>query len=219
MISSVSKIAYCTSGKCKFRKNIDVRALLGKALDELGGRDRIDLVETECLISCYQGPSIMFLPSGKVFQVLSEEGFTETLKLFVEALRHPRSPFLTEPRRDGDIPGIENLDFFGRQKLIVLRNRGHIDGESIEEYIAHDGYLALYKALTALTAEEVIGEMKLSGLRGRGGAGFPTGVKWEEARKYNQFPKYVICNGDEGDPGAFMDRSVWNRIPTPCWRG
>jgi len=219
MISSVSKIAYCTSAKCKFRKNIDVRALLEKALDELGGRDRIDLVETECLISCYQGPSIMFLPGGKVFQVLSEDRFTETLRSFIEAQRHPLSPFQAEPRMDGDIPGIENLDFFGRQNLVVLRNRGHIDGESIEEYIAHDGYLALYKALTVMTAEEVIGEMKRSGLRGRGGAGFPTGVKWEEARKYRRFPKYVICNGDEGDPGAFMDRSIMESDPHAVLEG
>ena len=219
MISSVSKIAYCASRSCKFRKPIDVRALLQKALDELGYRDRIGLVETECLISCYQGPSIMFLPGGKVFQVLSEEHFTETLKGFFASLQHPTSPLLSEPRTEKEIPGIEHLDFFAKQKLIVLRNRGHIDAEAIEEYIAHDGYLALYKALTAMTPEEVIGEVKLSGLRGRGGAGFPTGTKWEEARKYATFPKYVICNGDEGDPGAFMDRSVMESDPHAVLEG
>jgi NADH:ubiquinone oxidoreductase subunit F (NADH-binding)/NAD-dependent dihydropyrimidine dehydrogenase PreA subunit len=219
MISSVSKIAYCASRKCKFRKPIDVRSLLEKALDELGYRGRIGLVETDCLISCFQGPSIMFLPGGKVFQVLSEEHFTETLKGFFASLQHPTSPLLSEPRTEKEIPGIEHLDFFAKQKLIVLRNRGHIDAESIEEYIAHDGYLALYKTLTAMTPEAVIGEVKLSGLRGRGGAGFPTGTKWEEARKYGAFPKYVICNGDEGDPGAFMDRSVMESDPHAVLEG
>ena len=219
MISSVSKIAYCASRKCKFRKPIDVRSLLEKALDELGYRGRIGLVETECLISCFQGPSIMFLPGGKVFQVLSEEHFTETLKGFFASLQHPTSPLLSEPRTEKEIPGIEHLDFFAKQKLIVLRNRGHIDAEAIEEYIAHDGYLALYKTLTAMTPEAVIGEVKLSGLRGRGGAGFPTGSKWEEARKYGAFPKYVICNGDEGDPGAFMDRSVMESDPHAVLEG
>jgi len=219
MISSVSRIAYCASSKCKFRKHIDMKALLKKSLHELGYGERIPLVETDCLISCYQGPSIMFLPGGKVFQVLSEENFTETLKGLFSSLQHPTSPLLSEPRTAKEIPGIESVDFFAKQKLIVLRNRGHIDAESIEEYIAHDGYLGLYKALTALTPEEVVGEVKTSGLRGRGGAGFPTGRKWDEARKYKTYPKYVICNGDEGDPGAFMDRSVMESDPHAVLEG
>jgi len=219
MIASVSRIAYCASSKCKFRKHIDMKELLKKTLDELGYGERIPLVETECLISCHQGPSIMFLPGGKVFQVRTEENFTETLKGFFSALQHPTSPLLSEPRTAKEIPGIEHVDFFAKQKLIVLRNRGHIDAESIEEYIAHDGYLALYKALTALTPEEVVGEVKTSGLRGRGGAGFPTGRKWEEARRYRIYPKYVICNGDEGDPGAFMDRSVMESDPHAVLEG
>ena len=151
MISPVSKIAYCASRTCRFRKPIDVRALLEKGLDELGYRDRIGLVETECLISCFQGPSIMLLPGGKVFQVLSEERFTETLKGLISEPQLPTLPPPGEPRIEQDIPGIEHIDFFAKQRLIVLRNRGHIDAESIEEYIAHDGYLALYKALTAMT--------------------------------------------------------------------
>jgi len=219
MISSVRKIAYCADRGCKFRRQINVRALLEKALDEMGYRERIGLVETKCLISCYQGPSIMFLPSGKVFQILSQENFTETFKDFIHALQHPTLPLLSERPVEKEIPEIERHNFFSKQKLIVLRNRGHIDAESIEEYIAHDGYLALYKAMTAMTPEEVIGEMKISGLRGRGGAGFPTGTKWEETRKYVNFPKYVICNGDEGDPGAFMDRSIMESDPHAVLEG
>ena len=114
---------------------------------------------------------------------------------------------------------MKDIPFFGLQVLRVLRNRGLIDPESIEEYIAKDGYVALHKALTQMTPEQIIAEMKESGLRGRGGAGFPTGDKWEEARKYNRFPKYVICNGDEGDPGAFMDRSVLEADPHAVLEG
>ena len=151
MISSVSRIAYCASSKCKFRKHIDMKELLKKSLHELGYGERIPLVETDCLISCHQGPSIMFLPGGKVFQVRTAENFTETLKGLFSSLQHPTSPLFSEPRTATEIPGIESVDFFAKQKLIVLRNRGHIDAESIEEYMAHDGYLGLYKALTALT--------------------------------------------------------------------
>ena len=113
----------------------------------------------------------------------------------------------------GDIP------FFKLQVPRVLRNRGAIDPENIEDYIAQDGYEALYKVLTQLTPEQVIEEVRLSGLRGRGGAGFPTAEKWEEGKKYNRFPKYVICNGDEGDPGAFMDRSVLEADPHAVLEG
>ncbi len=113
----------------------------------------------------------------------------------------------------GDIP------FFRLQVPRVLRNRGMIDPESIEDYIARGGYEGLYKALTQMTPEKIIAEVKESGLRGRGGAGFPTGEKWEEGRKYKRFPKYVICNGDEGDPGAFMDRSVLEADPHAVLEG
>ncbi len=117
------------------------------------------------------------------------------------------------------IPQLKDIPFFGLQVLRVLRNRGLIDPENIDEYIVRDGYEALYKALRQMTPEQIIAEMKESGLRGRGGAGFPTGDKWEEARKYNRFPKYVICNGDEGDPGAFMDRSVLESDPHAVLEG
>ncbi|MBF0512227.1 MAG: NADH-quinone oxidoreductase subunit J/K, partial [Candidatus Omnitrophica bacterium] len=96
---------------------------------------------------------------------------------------------------------------------IVLENCGDINPESIEEYIIHDGYKALEKVLFHMSSEEVIAQIKQSRLRGRGGAGFPTGLKWETVSKYSADQKYVICNGDEGDPGAFMDRSVLEGIP------
>jgi NADP-reducing hydrogenase subunit HndC len=114
---------------------------------------------------------------------------------------------------------LKDIPFFNLQVLRVLRNRGIIDPESIDEYIAQDGYLALHKALTRMSEEEIIAQVKQSGLRGRGGAGFPTGDKWEEGRKYKRLTKYVICNGDEGDPGAFMDRSVLEADPHAVLEG
>src|SRR5512136_128050 len=117
------------------------------------------------------------------------------------------------------IPRLEEIPFFKNQILWALRNRGLVDAENIDESIARDAYFGLAKILASMTPEQVIGEVKASGLRGRGGAGFPTGSKWEEGRRYASFPKYVICNGDEGDPGAFMDRSVLESDPHAVLEG
>ena len=105
------------------------------------------------------------------------------------------------------------MGFYKKQLRIALRNCGFINPENIEEYIARDGYSALAKCITEMSPEEVIKEIKLSGLRGRGGGGFPTGLKWEFASKYQADQKYVVCNADEGDPGAFMDRSIMEGDP------
>lgn len=117
------------------------------------------------------------------------------------------------------IPNLEEIPFFKSQVLWALRNRGLIDAESIDEAIANSAYFGVAKALTSMSPEAVIEEVKTSGLRGRGGAGFPTGMKWEEARRYSSFPKFVICNGDEGDPGAFMDRSLLESDPHAVLEG
>ena len=117
------------------------------------------------------------------------------------------------------IPKLQDIPFFKHQILWALRNRGLIDTEDIDESIAREAYFGLAKVLTSMTPESVIEEVKTSGLRGRGGAGFPTGLKWEEGRRYDSFPKYVICNGDEGDPGAFMDRSVLESDPHAVLEG
>lgn len=215
---ATTTIAYCGNRKCKYRKDIDLKNLLEESLETLGYGDEISLVETDCLVSCQDGPSIMLLPGGKVYQVLTEERFVPILQYLITN-SHTTSPLFYSPQMARGIPGIEDIDFFGKQHLVVLRNRGHIDAENIEEYIAHDGYLALHKALTKMTPEEVIKEVTASGLRGRGGAGFPTGIKWEEARKYTANPRYVICNGDEGDPGAFMDRSIMESDPHAVLEG
>lgn len=213
MLSNVAEIVYCTDTSCPHRRDIDVGRLLREALDELGLGDSIKLIEADCLLSCEEGPSILFLPAGKSCPFLVDENVTEHLKACLEDLQRPSSPLFHAHPIDDGIPATEDVAFYGKQLPLALRNRGHIDPESIEEYIAHDGYLALYKALTAMTPEDVIEEVKKSNIRGRGGAGFPAGRKWEEGRRYNVFPKYVICNGDEGDPGAFMDRTIMESDP------
>jgi NADH:ubiquinone oxidoreductase subunit F (NADH-binding)/Pyruvate/2-oxoacid:ferredoxin oxidoreductase delta subunit len=123
------------------------------------------------------------------------------------------------PKEKNPIPKMKDIEFFKHQRLIVLRNRGRIDPEKIEEYIGFDGYEAMAKALAEMTPEQIIAEISASGLRGRGGAGFPTGKKWEACRKEKATSKYLICNGDEGDPGAFMDRSILEADPQAILEG
>ena len=121
--------------------------------------------------------------------------------------------FYRDPVTGKAVPHYSEIDFYKKQQRVILRNCGHINPEKIEHYIARGGYRALKKALLEMTPEQVINEVKSSGLRGRGGAGFPAGQKWESCRRASGTPKYVICNADEGDPGAFMDRSVFEADP------
>ena len=118
-----------------------------------------------------------------------------------------------DPEKKEAVSDSKHMGFYKKQLRIALRNCGFIDPENIEEYIAREGYSALAKCITEMKPEEVINEIKLSGLRGRGGGGFPTGLKWEFASKYQADQKYVVCNADEGDPGAFMDRSIMEGDP------
>ena len=124
-----------------------------------------------------------------------------------------------DPASEDIIEKWYDIGFYGKQQRILLENCGVIDPENIDHYRAKDGYQALYKVLTEMTPEEVIEEVLASGVRGRGGAGFPAGLKWRFARKTQNWPKYVICNADEGDPGAFMDRSVLEGDPHSSDRG
>src|SRR4030042_2791589 len=123
------------------------------------------------------------------------------------------------PEKKEPIPLLSEIPFFKKQLLIVLRNNGIIDPEKIDDYSARDGFAALEKVLTSMTPDEVIDEITRSGLRGRGGAGFPTGTKWNICRAEQKMPKYLICNCDEGDPGAYMDRSVFESDPLSPMEG
>lgn len=161
---------------------------------------------------CEQGPSVVIEPDGVFYVKVQPEDAEEIIGSlkegkFVERLHYH------EPKSGRTIAKYADIDFYKKQKRLVLRNCGHINPEKIDQYIERNGYRALNKALTQMTPEEVIEEIKKSGLRGRGGAGFPTGRKWEFCRNAPGNQKYIICNADEGDPGAFMDRSILEADP------
>jgi NADH:ubiquinone oxidoreductase subunit F (NADH-binding)/NAD-dependent dihydropyrimidine dehydrogenase PreA subunit len=158
-------------------------------------------------------------PEGIFYKKLTQEDIPFLVEEHFLKGRPVEKFLYTGPTIKEKVPLLKDIPFFQHQVLRALRNRGLIDAENIDEYIARDGYAALSKVLFSMTPEEIIQEVKISGLRGRGGAGFPTGLKWEEGRRYDSFPKYVICNGDEGDPGAFMDRSVLEADPHSVLEG
>jgi len=179
----------------------------------------IRVIETGCNGFCAQGPLMIVQPDGIFYQKLKPEDIPYLVEEHFLKGRPVKKLFYKEPASAETIPSMDDIPFYSKQMLIVLKNRGVIDPESIDEYIARDGYLGASKALLEMTPEQIIDEMKKSGLRGRGGAGFPTGMKWEFARKSPGDIKYVVCNADEGDPGAFMDRSVLEADPHAVLEG
>lgn len=152
-------------------------------------------------------------PEGTFYVKLKPQDAKEIVNEHLLKGRIVERLLVKEPEQKQALPTINDLPFFKNQVRIALRNVGFIDPLNIEEYIARDGYSALAKVLTQMSPEDVISEVKKSGLRGRGGAGFPTGLKWELGRKASGTEKYVVCNADEGDPGAFMDRSIMEGDP------
>ena len=200
--------AGCVSSNCKA-----VEAALQDELEKAGIADEVKVVETGCIGTCDLGPLIVVYPEGVFYQRLTPEDAREIVNEHFVKGRIVRS-LLYRPAEDAEpVARAQDMDFFRKQYRIALRNTGVINPEVIEEYIARDGYAALGKVLSSMTREEVIDEIKRSGLRGRGGAGFPTGLKWEFAYKAPGDEKYVVCNADEGDPGAFMDRSILEGDP------
>ncbi len=200
--------AGCLSSGCK-----DV---LQRFLTEIKAHnleEEIKVVETGCIGTCDLGPVMVVYPEGIFYNKVTPEDVPEIIEEHLIKGRYVTRLLFERPVSGEQIPFYNEIDFFRKQKRIALRNVGLINPESIEEYIAQDGYIALGKALSKSTPEQVIQEIKDSGLRGRGGAGFPTGLKWEFTRKAPGDQKYVICNADEGDPGAFMDRSVLEGDP------
>jgi len=182
-------------------------------------QEEILIVATGCNGFCEKGPILLVHPEGIFYQRLKVEDVPHLVEEHLIKGRPVQALMYAPPADPTPVPKMADIEFFKHQRLIVLRNRGRIDPEKIEEYIAYDGYEALAKALTEMTPEEILGEIGASGLRGRGGAGFPTGMKWKFCRQAQGTPKYLICNGDEGDPGAFMDRSVLEADPHAVLEG
>ena len=213
MNRSRSNVLICTGAGCVASGALELSAAFKEAIDRFGLDGEIRVIETGCLGPCAAGPVAVIYPDGVLYQNLKPENAEEIVE---EHLLKGRvvSKLATEAGAAGQVtPPLQELSFFRKQVKIVLRNCGLIDPLRIEEYIARDGYRALAKALTEMKPEAVIDEIKRSGLRGRGGAGFPTGLKWEFCRRSPGEVKYVLCNADEGDPGAFMDRSVLEGDP------
>jgi len=200
--------AGCISSGCKA-----VQESLVKAVKDLGIQDEVRIVETGCMGPCDLGPVIVVYPEGVFYRKVKPEDAPVIAEEHLLKGRVVERLLYSLPGTEEPLPSFEDIGFFNRQTRVALRNAGTIDPLVIEEYIARDGYAALGKVLSRMTPEEVIGEIKKSGLRGRGGAGFPTGLKWEFAAKAPGRPKYVVCNADEGDPGAFMDRSILEGDP------
>ena len=209
----------CAGTGCVSNKSLKVKEALQKELQKHKLEDEILIVMTGCNGFCAQGPILVVQPDGIFYQMIDEEKVPRLVEEHFLKGRPVKEFMYIPPEEKEPIPMMSDIGFFNKQRLIVLRNRGLIDPEKIEEYIARDGYMALAKALTSMTPEEIVQEVKDSGLRGRGGAGFPTGRKWELCRKSEGDVKYIICNGDEGDPGAFMDRSIIESDPHAVLEG
>jgi NADH-quinone oxidoreductase subunit F len=204
-------VLVCTGGGCVASGALELSAAFTSAIRAHGLEGEVGVIETGCLGPCVAGPVAVVYPDGVMYQKLKP---SDAERITEEHLLKGR--VVQELMADGSGPeaaGLKEIPFFRRQVKIVLRNCGLIDPLKIEEYVARDGYMALAKVLTEMTPQAVVDTIKKSGLRGRGGAGFSTGMKWEFTQKAKGEPKYVLCNADEGDPGAFMDRSVLEGDP------
>ena len=175
--------------------------------------DEVQVIATGCFGFCEKGPIVKIMPDNTFYVQVKPEDAEEIVNEHIIKGRKVERLLYKEPSKKVTVSDSKHMEFYKKQLRIALRNCGFIDPENIEECIGRDGYSALAKCLTEMTPEAVIDEIKRSGLRGRGGGGFPTGLKWEFARKYQADQKYVVCNADEGDPGAFMDRSIMEGDP------
>ncbi len=208
------QVLVCGGTGCTSSGSKKVLAALEEALEENGIKDEILVVRTGCFGLCSLGPIMIVYPEGSFYSQATPEGVKRIVKEHLVEGNVVKDLLYKETvHADGSILALAETPFYKNQLRIALRNCGVIDPENIEEYIAVDGYQALAKALTTMTPDDVIKEVLDSGLRGRGGGGFPTGRKWMFAKASQGDVKYVACNADEGDPGAFMDRSILEGDP------
>ena len=207
------QVLICTGGGCIASGAMDVVAAMKRTLAAQGLDDKVQLLQTGCLGPCAQGPVVVVYPEGVFYQNVRGDDVAEIVASHLVGGK-PVTRLINKNTATGELtPLMKDLNYFQKQVKIVLRNCGVVDPLQIEDYVARDGYMALAQALTSMTPEGVVDEIKKSGLRGRGGGGFPTGLKWAFAAKTPGAVKYVLCNADEGDPGAFMDRSVLEGDP------
>ncbi|BAL81322.1 NADH-quinone oxidoreductase subunit NuoF [Caldisericum exile] len=207
----------CAGAQCLAAGGNGFEDALKEELKKHDLTEEVNIVETGCMGSCQLGPLMVVYPEGVIYTKVKPEDAKEIVEEhFLKGRPVKRLLWRQEEKQ---FPTLSEVPFFAKQTKIVLRNCGIINPEDITEYIAQGGYEALAKAITEMTREEVIKVVKDSGLRGRGGAGFPTGLKWELAYKQKSDTKYIICNADEGDPGAYMDRSILEGDPHSVLEG
>jgi len=195
--------AGCLSSDCKEFKEAFIKELEAENL-----QNKVKINLTGCLGACTLGPTLVINPGNILYCNLNPAGAVQIVKEHIRKGKIADKFCYKDPETGKFIPNLDNIPFFRHQKKIVLEKCGVIDYGSVEEYIAHDGYFAIAKALGSMSPPEIVDEITKSGLRGRGGGGFPTGLKWSMANKTQSDQKFIICNADEGDPGAFMDRSL-----------
>ncbi|MBR2669359.1 MAG: NADH-quinone oxidoreductase subunit NuoF [Solobacterium sp.] len=216
-----TNVLCCAGTGCTASNSQQIYDNFNEALKKYGLEDEVKVIKTGCFGLCQKGPIVAVYPDKVFYNHVTPEDVEKIVSehlykgRVVKELEMTDEDLLTKET----IYDIDKIKFYEKQQRIALRNCGKINPEDIYEYIAVDGYEALGKVLTSMTPQEVIDVMKASGLRGRGGAGFPTGVKWQFEKDQPGDEKYVICNADEGDPGAFMDRSILEGDPNAIIEG
>ena len=205
-------ILVCGGTGCRASHSEHIITALRKELDEAGLSDQVQVIRTGCFGFCEQGPIVKTVPDNTFYVSVKPEDAEAIIREHIIKGRKVERLLYVAPDTGRHVSDSKHMEFYKPQVRIALRNCGFIDPENINEYIARDGYAALGKVLE-MRPEEVIREILDSGLRGRGGGGFPTGLKWKITREVQADQKYVVCNADEGDPGAFMDRSILEGDP------
>ena len=206
-------ILICGGTGCKASESDQIGEKLNAILKEKSLENDVQVLFTGCFGFCEKGPIVKILPDNTFYTQVKPADAEEIIEEHIIKGRKVERLLYLDPEKKERITDSKEMGFYKKQLRIALRNCGFINPENIDEYIARDGYEALGKCLNEMTPQQVIDVMKKSGLRGRGGGGFPTGLKWEFASKNDADQKYVVCNADEGDPGAFMDRSILEGDP------
>ncbi|MDR3167986.1 MAG: NADH-quinone oxidoreductase subunit NuoF [Treponema sp.] len=201
-------ILTCGGTACESNKGIEIYEQLIAEAEKQGVKGEVQIVKTGCFGFCERGPIVKVLPEESFYVDVKPGDAQEIIAEQILKGREVKRLLYKEEAEKKKTIAVEDIEFYQKQVRVVLRNCGVINPENIDEYIAREGYIGLEKALFDMSPEDIVNELKTSGLRGRGGAGFPTWLKWDLTRKVPGDVKYVVCNADEGDPGAYMDRST-----------
>ena len=206
-------VAICRGTGCTSSASTEVQDALQDELEKQGLGGQVEVRRTGCFGFCEQGPIMVVYPDETFYTQVKTRDIKKIVAEHFIGGKPVEKVLYHDPASETIIEKWHEIGFYGKQQRILLENCGIVDPENIDHYRAKDGYKALHKVLTEMSPEDVIEEVLASGVRGRGGGGFPAGLKWRFARNTQKWPKYVICNADEGDPGAFMDRSVLEGDP------